>query len=79
MDMHAQHHHGSLPPAMPASPTELKDPVCGMTVTAQSEHTLKHEGRPFYFCSAKCQGKFAANPLLVPFNAAIARLPLSPT
>lgn len=63
MDMHAQHHHGSLPPAMPASPTELKDPVCGMTVTAQSEHTLKHEGRPFYFCSAKCQGKFAANPL----------------
>ena len=63
MDMHAQHHHGSLPPAMPASPTELKDPVCGMTVTAQSEHTLKHEGRPLYFCSAKCQGKFAANPL----------------
>jgi len=63
MDMHAQHHHGSPSPAMPAPPTDLKDPVCGMTVTAQSEHTLKHEGRPFYFCSAKCQGKFAANPL----------------
>jgi YHS domain-containing protein len=37
--------------------------VCGMTVTEQSEHKLTHEGRPYYFCSAKCQGKFAANPL----------------
>ncbi|WP_420535025.1 heavy metal translocating P-type ATPase [Actinobacillus porcinus] len=34
-----------------------------MTVTEQSEHKLTHEGRPYYFCSAKCQGKFAANPL----------------
>ena len=40
----------------------LKDPVCGMTVTAQSSHQLAHEGRTYYFCSAKCQGKFAANP-----------------
>lgn len=51
------------PPAEPASPKDLKDPVCGMTVTEQSEHKLTHEGRPYYFCSAKCQGKFAANPL----------------
>ena len=63
MDMHAHHHHGSHPPAAPAPPSELKDPVCGMTVTEQSEHKLTHEGRPYYFCSAKCQGKFAANPL----------------
>ncbi|WPC67291.1 heavy metal translocating P-type ATPase [Rhodoferax ferrireducens] len=41
----------------------LKDPVCGMTVTAQSPHQLVHDGRMFYFCSAKCQGKFAADPL----------------
>ncbi|WQE04954.1 heavy metal translocating P-type ATPase [Moraxella canis] len=34
-----------------------------MIVTEQSEHKLTHEGRPYYFCSAKCQGKFAANPL----------------
>lgn len=53
----------SPPPAEPASPKDLKDPVCGMTVTEQSEHKLTHEGRPYYFCSAKCQGKFAANPL----------------
>ncbi|MDH1676228.1 heavy metal translocating P-type ATPase [Comamonas aquatica] len=63
MDMHAHHHHGSHPPAEPASPKDLKDPVCGMTVTEQSEHKLTHEGRPYYFCSAKCQSKFAANPL----------------
>lgn len=63
MDIHVHHHHGSHPPAEPASPKDLKDPVCGMTVTEQSEHKLTHEGRPYYFCSAKCQGKFAANPM----------------
>ena len=40
----------------------LKDPVCGMTVTPQSPHTLQHEGKPIYFCSAGCKGKFAADP-----------------
>lgn len=63
MVMHAHHHHGNHPPAEPAAPKEPKDPVCGMAVTEQSEHQLTHEGRPYYFCSAKCQGKFAANPL----------------
>ena len=58
-----QHHRSGTPPTVPDSPTDLKDPVCGMKVTAQSAHTLKREGRPYYFCSAKCQGKFAANPL----------------
>jgi Cu+-exporting ATPase len=40
----------------------LKDPVCGMTVTEQSEHHAEHEGRPYYFCSAKCQARFVAEP-----------------
>ena len=40
----------------------LKDPVCGMTVAPQSPHTLQHEGKAIYFCSAGCKGKFAANP-----------------
>ncbi|MDP3336992.1 MAG: heavy metal translocating P-type ATPase [Rhodoferax sp.] len=44
------------------TPLPLLDPVCGMTVTEASGHTLQHEGRAYYFCSAKCQGKFAANP-----------------
>jgi Cu+-exporting ATPase len=33
-----------------------------MTVTEQSPHHLEHAGRPYYFCSAKCQTKFAAEP-----------------
>ncbi|MDD5325639.1 MAG: heavy metal translocating P-type ATPase [Polaromonas sp.] len=49
-------------PAPSPAPTDLKDPVCGMTVTEQSQHKLEHEGRPYYFCSAKCRGKFAADP-----------------
>jgi len=40
----------------------LKDPVCGMTVTAQSAHHVEHDGRPYYFCSATCQAKFSAEP-----------------
>ena len=40
----------------------LEDPVCGMTVTVQSPHHADHEGRPYYFCSAKCQAKFVAEP-----------------
>lgn len=40
----------------------LKDPVCGMNVTEQSKHSLKHAGMMFYFCSEDCKGKFADNP-----------------
>ena len=40
----------------------LKDPVCGMTVTEQSPHQLDHEGHRYYFCSAGCKSKFAADP-----------------
>ena len=45
-----------------ATPLALKDPVCGMTVTAESPHVLEHEGKPVYFCSAGCKAKFAADP-----------------
>ncbi len=40
----------------------LKDPVCGMAVTAQSTHYLKHDNKAFYFCSASCKAKFNDNP-----------------
>ena len=63
MDMKTHPDPGIHPPATSSSSTGLKDPVCGMSVTEQSVHKLTHEGRPYYFCSAKCQGKFAANPL----------------
>jgi len=42
--------------------TFLKDPVCNMTVTAQSSHVLQYAGKPVYFCSAGCKAKFLANP-----------------
>ena len=45
-----------------AAPT-LKDPVCGMTVTARSPHVHEYEGKPVYFCSAGCKAKFAADPI----------------
>lgn len=40
----------------------LKDPVCGMAVTAKSTHHLKHDNKVFYFCSASCKAKFNDNP-----------------
>ena len=63
MDMKTHQLKSSNPRATSSSPMDLKDPVCGMTVTEQSPHKLAHESRLYYFCSAKCQGKFAANPL----------------
>ncbi len=40
----------------------LKDPVCGMTVTAQAPHRHAHEGTTYYFCGDKCRAKLAAEP-----------------
>ncbi len=54
--------HMHLEPSSDVASDELKDPVCGMTVTAQSTHHAEHAGRPYYFCSAKCQTKFVAEP-----------------
>ena len=48
---HAHHDHASL-----------KDPVCGMTVEETSPHKMHHGGETYYFCSAHCQHRFAANP-----------------
>jgi Cu+-exporting ATPase len=54
--------HREQSPDISAQQPALKDPVCGMTVTAQSAHKAEHAGKPFYFCSAKCQRKFSAEP-----------------
>lgn len=61
MDMKPTHIHDHGPAAAPGA-EGLKDPVCGMPVTAQSEHHAEHNGRPYYFCSVKCQAKFTAEP-----------------
>jgi Cu+-exporting ATPase len=34
-----------------------------MKVTDESPHRIEHAGRPYYFCSAGCKAKFAANPM----------------
>lgn len=43
---------------------DLRDPVCGMQVTAQTEHRhqLSLGGQTYFFCSAKCKTRFIANP-----------------
>src|SRR5439155_4546820 len=39
------------------------DPVCGMTVDPhKTAHRHAHQGRTYYFCSAGCRSKFAADP-----------------
>ena len=39
------------------------DPVCGMTVTVEgAENSAEHDGAQHYFCSARCQQKFLADP-----------------
>ncbi|RUO39083.1 haloacid dehalogenase [Aliidiomarina taiwanensis] len=41
----------------------VKDPVCGMKVDPHTtEHRSQHAGKPWYFCSDRCQTKFDKNP-----------------
>jgi Cu+-exporting ATPase len=51
-----QHHH-------PEPEAAAHDPVCGMTVDpARAKHRAEHAGHSYFFCSAKCRDKFAAEP-----------------
>lgn len=40
----------------------LHDPVCGMTVTPDSEYQNTHAGTTYFFCSKGCESKFSADP-----------------
>jgi Cu+-exporting ATPase len=52
-------HQGCAHPA----PDGVLDPVCGMTVDPHTaKHRHDHKGRTYYFCSAGCRTKFAADP-----------------
>jgi P-type Cu+ transporter len=47
----------------PAVAEGMRDPVCGMTVDPhKTPHRQQHAGRTYYFCSAGCRDKFAADP-----------------
>src|SRR5262249_18085837 len=39
-----------------------KDPVCGMTVSADSPHRATYHGKEYFFCCAGCRAKFEADP-----------------
>jgi len=56
--MDEQVHQGSASTAQGAV-----DPVCGMTVDPhKTPHRHSYRGHPYYFCSAGCRSKFAADP-----------------
>src|SRR5436309_254220 len=57
MDM-STHPHAVAEPQQ----TMVRDPVCGMTVRAESPHQTTFEGRTYRFCSAGCLAKFIADP-----------------
>ena len=60
-DSHA-HHHRAMG-HREGSGEGVKDPVCGMTVDpATAKHQAEHGGKTYYFCSAGCRDKFAADP-----------------
>ncbi|MBZ5702617.1 MAG: heavy metal translocating P-type ATPase [Acidobacteriia bacterium] len=41
----------------------VKDPVCGMTVNPQKAAAkVEHEGKTYFFCSARCGERFRAEP-----------------
>src|SRR3989338_2605045 len=37
------------------------DPICGMNVDEQKGRKTERDGKAYYFCSQKCQDKFAKN------------------
>ncbi len=61
---HAQSHAGHAHGDHGASPEhKVIDPVCGMKVDPHNTpHRHQHQGHPYYFCSAGCRTKFAADP-----------------
>src|SRR5450759_4899709 len=59
MSATAEHHHHHDAPAEGG----VLDPVCGMTVDPHTaKHRAEHRGHTYYFCSAGCRTKFAADP-----------------
>jgi Cu+-exporting ATPase len=68
----AGNHPGGAGPSHSASGSV--DPVCGMTVPADSPHRVEHDGTALRFCSAGCRSRFIADPARylkpAPFTAA---------
>ncbi|MCZ8375852.1 MAG: heavy metal translocating P-type ATPase [Beijerinckiaceae bacterium] len=55
----AHHHHADHA----AASSDVKDPVCGMSVDPlTAKHHARHKEQDYYFCSAGCRAKFIADP-----------------
>ena len=67
-------------PILPAAPRE-KDPVCGMMVDPQkAAGKAEHDGKTYYFCSARCAERFRNEPekfLAAPGTAGMEHKPSS--
>ena len=58
----APHRHHDRPPTAQAEMIK-DDPVCGMTVNAETNpHRAEYRGQTYYFCCADCRTKFLADP-----------------
>jgi P-type Cu+ transporter len=56
------HSHAHTAPSPTARPLAV-DPVCGMKVEPhRAAATERHEGKDYFFCSARCAQRFRANP-----------------
>jgi Cu+-exporting ATPase len=56
---HHEHHHAHDQ----AAAASQRDLVCGMSVDpASAKYRTEHDGTSYYFCGAKCQAKFIAEP-----------------
>jgi glycogen phosphorylase len=42
--------------------SDIKDPVCGMTISPEAALTASHQGQTYQFCSDLCLRKFTADP-----------------
>jgi P-type Cu+ transporter len=61
--LRAAHQHGSDSAPHAGAGSSARDPVCGMTVDPQqTAHRHSLAGQTYYFCSAGCRAKFAADP-----------------
>ncbi|MBU0726712.1 MAG: heavy metal translocating P-type ATPase [Alphaproteobacteria bacterium] len=59
--MDHDHHHAVSD--IPSGAETAKDLVCGMSVDPHTAtHRASHQGKPYYFCSSRCQDKFTADP-----------------
>jgi xanthine dehydrogenase accessory factor len=54
--------HGRGPGTQSAPTALVTDPVCGMTVSADSSRPVRYEGTDYYFCCAGCRQAFEQDP-----------------